>query len=186
MKKILLILSLVIAAGCTDAQKTNKKIAAAIAAPVTAQPQPDTTHKVKPIAPYRIMTTDSVFVTPANLPKGKPVMIVYFSPDCSHCQRMMYELKPKLKQLSHIQVVMITWSANYDIRAIREFKRDYGLKTQPNFTIGSEGYTRLVQNYYNVQTTPFIAFYDSKGKFFKYISKVPKTEDILATAKQLN
>jgi thiol-disulfide isomerase/thioredoxin len=186
MKQIVLLLGLVIAAGCTDAQKSaNAKIAAAISSPV-APPQADTTHKVKPIAPYRIFTTDSVFVTPANLPKGKPVMIIYFSPDCSHCQRMMYELKPKMKELSHIQVVMITWSANYDIRAIREFKRDYGLKNYPNFTIGSEGYTRLVQNYYNVQTTPFIAMYDSKGKFFKYISKVPKTEDILAAAKKLN
>ena len=168
MKRILLLLSLVIIASCTNAQ------------------QPDNTHKPKPIAPYRIFTTDSVFVTPVNLPKGKPVMIIYFSPDCSHCQRMMYELKPKLKQLSHIQVVMITWSAKYDIRAIREFKRDYGLKSQPNFIIGSEGYTRLVQNYYNIQTTPFIALYNSNGALLKYLNKVPKTEDILAGVKQLH
>lgn len=185
MKKLMLLLGLVIAAGCTDAQKPVANQATAAATVPAAPPAPDTTHKIKPIPPYRIFTTDSVFVTPANLPKGKPVMIVYFSPDCSHCQRMMYELKPKLKQFTNVQVVMITWSSNYDIRAIREFKRDYGLKAYPNFTIGSEGYTRLVQNYYNVQTTPFIAMYDSNGKYYKYFSKVPKTEDILAGLKKL-
>jgi thioredoxin-related protein len=169
MKRILLLLSLIIVSvSCTNAQKT------------------DSVDKLKPLAPFRILTTDSVYATPASLKKGKPVMIVYFSPDCSHCQHMMYELKPKMALLNKIQVVMVTWSKDYDIRGIREFKRDFGLKNYPNFTIGTEGYTMAVQKYYDVKTTPYIAIYNSKGVFITSFNKPPKTEDILAAVKKVN
>ena len=167
MKRILLLLILIATVSCIQAQKA------------------DTAVKPKPIAPFRILTSDSTWFTPANLKKEKPVVIIYFSPDCSHCQRMMYELKPKLNQLKNIQVVMITWSKDYDIRGIREFKRDYDLKKYANFTLGTEGYTMLVQKYYEVKTTPYIAMYNSAHKWVKAFDKVPKTEDVLASAKAL-
>ena len=178
MKRILLLLSLVTIAGCTNAQKTDAKNGdSAKTAAVKVAETPD---KPQPIPPFRILTTDSVYFTPANLVKGKPVVIIYFSPDCSHCQHMMYELKPDFAKLKKAQIVMVTWSNKYDIRGIREFKRDYDLVKYPNFTLGTEGYTMLVQKYYDVKTTPFVAIYDSKGKYFKYFSKPPKTADLLA------
>jgi thioredoxin-related protein len=170
MKRIVLLLSFIITVSYCWAQEGDTAI----------KPLPP-----KPIPHYRILTTDSVWITPDNLKKGKAVMIVYFSPDCTHCQRMMYELKPKLDALKNIQVVMVTFSRNYDIRGIREFKRDYDLKKYPNIVLGTEGYTMLVQQYYAIRTTPFIAFYKSNGQWAKYIDKVPKTEDILSAAKML-
>jgi len=167
MKKIILFLSLIACINLCIAQK------------------PDSVRQPKPIPAFRLLTTDSVWFTPASLKKGKPVMIIYFMPDCTHCQRMMYELKPKMDQLKNIQVVMVTFSAKYDLRAIREFYRDYDLKKHPNFTIGTEGYTNFVQSYYGVRTTPFIAFYHGDGKWYKYSDKVPKIEDILADVKKM-
>lgn len=167
MKKLLIFFSLLIIAACSNAQ--NK----------------DTIRKALPIPKYRILTTDSVWVTPANLKKDKPVMIVYFSPDCSHCQRMMFELKPKLKQIANVQIIMITWSLKYDIRAMKIFKRDYDLKKYPNVIIGTEGYTAFAQQYYKISTTPFIAMYHAGGKWAKYFDKTPKSEDVLAAAKKL-
>lgn len=172
MKNILLLLALVVTAGCSNAQEPQN---AALATKPAKPPIPD----------YRILTTDSVWVTPDNLKKDVPVVVIYFSPDCGHCQHMMYELKPKLKDLKGIQVVMITWSQNYDIRALREFKRDYGLANQPNFTLGTEGYTMKVQNYYKVSTTPFIAMYDAKRVFKQSFDKMPKTNDILEGIKKI-
>lgn len=190
MKRIFLfLLTLAVTVSCTNAQKSNNgaksKTDSGNKQNADASIPPPQTVKPKPIPAYRILTTDSVWATPANLKKGAPVMIVYFSPDCSHCQRMMYELKPNMKELSNIRIVMITWSLNYDIRGIREFKRDYGLKDYPNFTIGTEGYTKKVQDYFEIKTTPFIAMYDSKGQWVKYFDKVPETKDILAAAKKL-
>ena len=162
MKKLLLFFCLIAAGGFAHAQDT-----------------------INPnIPPYKILTTDSTFATPAKLKKGHKVMIMYFSPDCPHCQHLMYDLKPKMKQLGDTEIVMITWSANYDIRAIKNFRRDFGLAAYPNLIIGTEGYTMVVMKYYHVTTTPFIAICNRQGKMVKSFDKPPKAEDVLEAVKK--
>lgn len=163
MKKLLFFFSLIIAAGCSNAQ--------------TAYTPPPF------IPPYNILTTDSVYSTPADLKKNKPVMIIYFSPDCSHCQHLMYDLKPQMNAFKRIQVVMITFAE--PLKASQVFYRDFDLKKYPNFTVGTEGYGLKVQKYYQVKTTPYIAFYDKNGKLVKAFDKAPKAEDLVEEAKKI-
>jgi thioredoxin-related protein len=163
MKKILLLLSLVIVAGCTQAQ--NK---------------PDISH----IPPFKILRTDSTYFTPANLKKDKPVMIVYFSPDCSHCQHMMYEMKPKMKQFGDTQIVMVTFTEFTMLKMIQNFSRDFDLAKYPNIIVGTEGHSYVVQRYYQVRTTPYIAIYDRKGKLVKAFEKAPTMDELIATVKK--
>jgi thioredoxin-related protein len=162
MKKLIFFFSLIIAAGCSQAQTYTPPAA---------------------IPPYHILNTDSVYVTPANLKKDKPVMIIYFAPDCSHCQHLMYDMKPKMKEFKDIQIVMITFVTQ--LKAIQVFYRDFDLKKFPNITVGTEGYTYLVQKYYQVKTTPYIAIYDKKGKLFKVFEKAPSMEELAATVKKV-
>ena len=162
MKKILLFLTLIITAGYSHAQ--------------TYTPPPV-------IPPYRILTTDSVIVTPANLKKHQSVMIIYFSPDCSHCQHLMNEMKPKLKDFSKIQIVMITFML--PLKASKVFYHDYNLAKYPNIIVGTEGHSYTVQKYYQLATTPYIAFYDKNDKLVKYFDKVPKIDELTALAKKL-
>jgi thioredoxin-related protein len=135
------------------------------------------------IPPYHILTTDSVYVTPANLKKHKPVMIIYFSPDCSHCQHLMFEMKPQMDVFKNVQVVMITFVLQ--LKAIQTFYRDFDLKNYPNFTVGTEGYTYLVQRFYQVKTTPYIALYDKNGKLIKAYEKAPKVEELVEEVKKI-
>jgi thioredoxin-related protein len=154
MKKLLFFFSLIAAAGCSRAQNNI---------PLT-------------IPPYHILTTDSVYKTPANLKKNKATMIIYFAPDCSHCQHLMYDMKPKMMAFKNIQVVMITFAE--PLKASQVFYRDFDLKKYPNFTVGTEGYTYLVQKYYQVKSTPFIALYDKKGKLVKSYEKAPTVDSL--------
>jgi thioredoxin-related protein len=154
MKKLLFFLGLIIAAGCSSAQNNI---------PLT-------------IPPYHILTTDSVYRAPADLKKNKATMIIYFAPDCSHCQHLMYDMKPKMMAFKNIQVVMITFAE--PLKASQVFYRDFNLKKYPNFTVGTEGYTYLVQKYYQVKTTPFIALYNKKGKLVKSYEKAPTVDSL--------
>ena len=164
MKKLLLFFSLAIAAGCSSAQTPY-------------MPPPF-------IPPYHILTTDSVYETPANLKKNKATMIIYFAPDCSHCQHLMYELKPKMKSFKNLQVVMITFAE--PLKASQVFYRDFDLKKYPNFTVGTEGYTLKVQKYYNVKSTPYMALYNKNGKLANSYEKPPKIEELVAAVKKAN
>lgn len=158
MKKLVFFLSLVIASACTRAQTTP---------PV--------------IAPYKILTTKDVYSTPADLPKNKPVMLIYFATDCGHCQKLITDMKPYMKDFKDMQVVMITFS---DIRMVKSFQNDYGLTAWPNFTLGTEGYTYTVQKYYKLQHTPYIAIYDHKGKLVQAYEKPPEIKELVAVAKK--
>ena len=50
--------------------------------------------------------------------------------------------------------------------------------------MGTEGYTYVVQRYYDVKSTPYIAVYDKKGKLIKGFDKIPTMQDILAELKK--
>ncbi|HEY2581007.1 MAG TPA: thioredoxin-like domain-containing protein [Mucilaginibacter sp.] len=168
MKKLLLFFCFIISATCTFAQ---------------TQPQPKPFVPPVAIPPYHILNTDSVYVTPANLKKNKPVMIIYFAPDCSHCKNFMFEMKPHMDELKNVQVVMISFVLQ--LKAIQTFYNDFNLKSYPNFTVGTEGYTYVVQRYYEVKTTPYIAIYGKDGKLVKAIDKSPNVDDVLATIKKI-
>lgn len=162
MKRILFLLTLVIAAACTQAQnKSNSKI--------------------DKIPSYKILTADSTYRTQANLKKGQPVMIIYFSPDCGHCQQLMYDMKGQMKDFSNIQIVMIT-DAMYKL--VKGFHRDFGLSAYKNLTVGTEENSYAIINYYNVKMTPYIAIYNHSGKLVKAYDKVPKMKELAATVKK--
>jgi thioredoxin-related protein len=165
MKKLLLFFSLIIAVGCTQAQIVNKQ-------------------DITKIPPFKILRPDSTYFTPADLKKDKPVMIIYFSPDCSHCQHLVYDMKPKMKEFGDMQIVMVTFTEFTMLKMIKNFTRDFDLAKYPNITVGTEGHTYLVQRYYQVTTTPYIAVYDHKGKLVKAFEKAPSMSELIATVKK--
>lgn len=160
MKRILFFLSLVITVGCTRAQNSGN---------------------IQNIPDYRILDADSVYRTPANLKKSQPVMIVYFSPDCSHCQHLMNEIKGQMKDFSKMQIVMVS---AVDYRMVKGFYKDFGIAAYPNITVGTEGNSYKVLQYYNVKTTPYIAIYNHKHKLLKAYEKAPKIEELAAMVKK--
>src|SRR3978361_2399887 len=123
MKRILLFLSLIIIAGCSPAQDAAVK---------------NQSPAIQNIPTFHILSKDSVYLTNATLKKGKPVMFIYFSPDCSHCQRLMYELKPDIKDFKDIQIVMVTFTQINMLKMLKEFNRDYVFAAQPNIFMGTE------------------------------------------------
>ncbi len=138
----------------------------ALALSFTAKAQTDTLPaymQVPYIPPFKIQLADSSWYSKANLPAKKPVLILYFSPDCGHCQLETEQLISKMKELKNMQVVMIT-SRPYADMAF--FANHYKLSRFPSIKIGWDP-QRLVTNFYNVKFTPFSALYDKKGKLVK-------------------
>ena len=165
MKKLIFFFSLIIAAGCTNAQSP-------------------TAQNIQNIPPFKILRADSTWFTPKDLKAHKPVMIIYFAPDCSHCQHLMYEMKPKMKQFANVQIVMVTFTDYNRLAMIRNFNRDFDLKKYPNITVGTEARTYLVQQYYHVSTTPYIAIYGKDGKLVQAFEKPPVIDSLVAAVKK--
>ncbi len=120
--------------------------------------------KTREIPGFKLLQMDSVtYFYKYQLKKNTPTVIVYFSPDCEHCQVDAKDLVDSIKYVKHIQFVYAAYSP---FVAIKKFDSTYKLSTQPNIKIGrDEKY--FIPSFYKVRFTPFVALYDKKGFLIK-------------------
>ncbi len=129
------------------------------------------------IAPFKIRLVNGEGFTYSELKKDKPVILIYFSPTCDHCKTFTAAFLKRINELQSEQIIMIS---NEDIKEVKAFDEEYKLSSYQNIKIGSEGYTLVVQKYYNIQHFPFVAEYDKNNKLKKIISWQLKPEEIAA------
>ena len=118
------------------------------------------------IAPFKITLVDGKTFTYNQLAKDKPTILVYFSPTCDHCQKFTEAMLKRKKELAGKQIVMVTYLPASETK---KFDDTYHLSSVPNIKVGTEGYSFIVQKYYNVQRFPFVVEYDKEGKLSKVI-----------------
>jgi len=141
-----------------------------------------------PIPHYKILRADSTYITQAALDRHKPVMFIYFSPDCPHCQRLMNEIEKNWAPFKHIQIVMVcaTRTVYPYLGLLKNFSRDFSLAKYKNITMGSEFPKTALVAYFNVKTTPCVVVFDRNGKMSKYLDVLPKIDDIIAAVKKVS
>ncbi|RYY36214.1 MAG: redoxin domain-containing protein [Sphingobacteriaceae bacterium] len=188
MKKALLLLFVIACFGCSQAKNsdtvTDTNNTTDTQQQVTNNKPGNLQNKsdISKIPPFKLLTVEGKLFTEQDLKKHKPVMIIYFSPDCSHCTKFMEALKPKFNELKNVQIVMGTWIR---VEALKPFCDTFGLAKYPNFTVGTEGNGRyMIQEYYQIKETPYIAVYDRTGKLVKAYDKAPKVAELMASIKK--
>ncbi len=132
--------------------------------PQAASPVVDTVppYKKNPnIPPFKIMQPDSTWFTNAKLPKKKPVVIIYFSPECGHCQLAAQEISNSYDKLKD---AIFMWVSYYSVPEIKTFVKNYKLGEYKNFFFGRDP-NYFLPTYFRVRFTPFMAIYDNNGQF---------------------
>ena len=113
----------------------------------------------KKIAPFQIKLTNGQQYTASQLAAG-PVVLIYFSPDCEHCQAFTKDMLKNYSAFANKQVVMITFQS---MEMLRPFATQHKLSSYPNIKVGTEGYSYIVQRYYQIKSFPYIALYNKAG-----------------------
>lgn len=128
------------------------------------------------LPPLQVVLADSTTkYTKADLPKGKPVLIMLFSPDCEHCQHEAERFVAGRELLKKIHIVMIT---TYPIYRMKEFAAQYGLDGMENVVVAKDPHYFLLP-FYDVRNFPFLALYDKKGKFIRTFDGSATVEKLL-------
>ncbi|MDE3236378.1 MAG: thioredoxin family protein [Bacteroidota bacterium] len=120
---------------------------------------------------------DTTWFTNDSLPANKPVVILYFSPDCGHCQ---YQAKEIIQNKEKFANAFFVWVSYHPLEDIITFNEKYLSGPQSNMRVGRDP-KYFIPSYYRVQFTPFIAVYNAQGKFVKEFREGAKPEE-LATA----
>ncbi|WP_031528113.1 TlpA family protein disulfide reductase [Dyadobacter crusticola] len=125
------------------------------------------------IAPFQMRLTSGQQYSSAQLAKG-PAVLIYFSPDCEHCQDFTKDLIKNYQTVADKQVIMITFQS---MDMLKPFVTQHRLASYPNFKVGTEGTSYLVQRYYGIRSFPYIAIYDKAGNLVKtYEGEQPHAE----------
>ncbi len=112
------------------------------------------------IPPFTLTAPDSSSVTRDNLAKHKKVLIMFFSPDCDHCQHQTEDIIKKMDDFKNIEIVMATYQPFEELVA---FYNKYELAKYTNIKIGRDG-NYFFPPFYNMKSLPYLALYNKKGE----------------------
>jgi thioredoxin-related protein len=116
------------------------------------------------LPPFRMMQANGKVFKAEELPIGKPIIIIYFSPDCDHCNQLMKDFLKREANFEKASIAMVTYLPVDDVR---KFSKKYNLSKYSNIYVGSEGSTFFLKNYYQLTQIPFIALYTKNGDIVK-------------------
>lgn len=121
------------------------------------------TTKTTTIAPFKIFLTNGLPYSYTQLAKG-PVVLIYFSPECEHCQKLTEDLVKNYSVIANKQVVMISF---LEENSLKQFVQRYRLQQFSNIKVGTERKPYIVPPFYKIASFPYIAIYDKNGNLAK-------------------
>lgn len=133
--------------------------------------------KFRSLPAFNIMLSDSATIfNTYNIPKGKPVALMLFDPECKHCKDLTRKLTENMDSLKDIQFYMFT--AAHSMTAIRKFYEDFHLANYSNIKVIGRDYEFFFHEYYGVKFVPDIALYDSNKKLIKLFEANATVKDL--------
>ena len=144
------------------------------------QPSKDTSSpyfKQRSYPEIKILLTDSTTIfTKKDIPTDKTVALIFFSPDCEHCQHTAKELITKMDSLSNIFMV---WNgpSYLPLTDDKAFYEKYHFANYSNIVMGKE-VAYYMPVFYRIEITPYVAIYKN-GTFFTEFRNNFKASDLI-------
>ena len=120
-------------------------------------------QKNKAIPEFRLLLTDSSWMSKKDIPAYDYTAIIYFSPECNHCQ---YEATEIINKIDSLKNVLFIWASYRDFEDIKKFYYKYKLNLYPNMKVGRDP-KYSIPAFYQVKFTPFVALYNHQKEFVK-------------------
>lgn len=131
---------------------------------------------------FKMKLTNGEIFTTSDVSTTKPLVLIYFAPDCEHCQVLIKQLLNKISVFKHAQILMVTFES---LEAVTAFKKDYQLDKYPNIIVGMELPVFFFRTYYNLQHTPFTALFNKNKKLIASYKDFTPLDDLIKKLKSL-
>ncbi len=136
------------------------------------------------VPPFRMLQSNGKIFRAEELPIGKPIVIIYFSPDCEDCQKLTKDLLARMNDFKYVSFAMITYQPVENVRAYVVKNK---LNNYSNIFIGTEGSSLFVRNFYNIMKFPFMTLYNKNGDLIvKYQMNEINLDDMYSRIKALS
>ncbi|HTN17622.1 MAG TPA: hypothetical protein VL092_08080 [Chitinophagaceae bacterium] len=146
------------------------------------QQRPAYQQQALPSFTIRLMDSTTLFNT-GKIAKGKPTILILFSPDCSHCAQIAQSVKNRIKEFEGINLYFI--SPPMPFYDIRMFAHINGLVGKPGITVGQD-IDFFFGSFFKAETVPFVVVYDRQKRFAAVLTHMKNVEELLAETAKLN
>ena len=131
---------------------------------------------------FQIKLSNGKAFSSSALSSKKPTIIIYFAPDCEHCQVLMKQLLNKINTFKNTEIVMITFES---LQSVAGFEKQFQTFKYPNIKVGMEVPVFFFRKYYQLQQTPFTALFDKNRKLIISYKDYTPLDDLIKKMKTL-
>jgi thiol-disulfide isomerase/thioredoxin len=135
------------------------------------------------LPPFRMALASGGYFTSESLKKDRPVLLIYFAPDCDHCKLLMDDFFKRPEAFQTAEVVMVTYAP---LSEVVSFIGRYNVNKYPFITVGSEIPQYYFRFHYKLLNTPFTALFNSKRQMVVSYRKDTPVADLIAKLKAVN
>ncbi len=104
-----------------------------------------------------------------------PTLLIYFNPDCEHCQYEARAIRDSLHRFAATNVLLVS---DESVERLREFAKEYDLVNQPNIHILYDR-DRKFKDLFGTSMVPSIFIYNQQQELVKHYKGETKIEAIL-------
>lgn len=130
---------------------------------------------------FSILQTNGKTLNTAKLPHTKPVLLIYFSPDCEHCTTLLNSMFAQIDKFKKATILLVSFRP---ISEIADFEKKYKTAANSNIIVGMEQPIFFLQKLYQLQSTPYTALFDRNGKLVYEYKKETLVDDLAMRLKQ--
>lgn len=116
---------------------------------------------------FNILLPDSsTHLNTADIPIGKPLIFIGFSPVCTHCQQETRDIISHIDQFNQAQIYFVT---AFPFKDMKVYYKYFKLAKYPNITMGVDIKDYFLP-YFKARGVPYTAVFDSKKRLKKVMS----------------
>jgi len=136
----------------------------------------------KPLLPaFKLLLLDSSKLSTNDIPEGKPSVLIFFSPDCDHCQRETESIVQNIDSLRNVNLFFITIDP-FD--RMKLFNEVYKLYRYPNIVVGRDYAFLFPYNFKNAQP-PCNVIYNSHKRLEVILPDETNAHELLSYLNKL-
>jgi cytochrome oxidase Cu insertion factor (SCO1/SenC/PrrC family) len=134
--------------------------------------------KTYPTLPaYKLVSSSGeTFTSSSILQKKSPLVVIYFSPTCSHCQQQAEDITSNMNQFKDAQFLFVT---SYPQSDTKPFLNQYAIEKFKNITFGYDS-TFSMGKFYLLESLPGIFIYNKNGELKTFFSTNVKPANLYA------
>lgn len=131
---------------------------------------------------FKMKLSNGKIFSSSEVSHSKALIIIYFAPDCEHCQILMKGLFNRINEFKNAEILMPTFESD---EAVAGFVKQYQTAKYRNIKVGIEIPVFFFRTYYRLQHTPFTALFDKHQKLIVSYKDYTPLDELIKNLKLL-